>query len=130
MAIDDVEVDSRRHYLSLLRVVVNMKLCRLTLLLCSLLLLVPMFALTVKQVTAADDLSGTWGGIVEGQWTDTYYYPVDIIGGGISQITFSYTIRFLVDVKDDDTFSGTAQFKLEQPIWTAEITAVPDNGNT
>ena len=45
-------------------------------------------------------------------------------------MTFNYSISLSLDIKEDGTFSGTAQFNLEQPVWTAEILTISSNGNT
>jgi hypothetical protein len=85
--------------------------------------------LSSKTPTQVVDFTENWSGIIEGYWTDTFYYPEDIIGGGINKLTFNYSISLSLDVKDDGTFSGTAQFTLEQPTLTYEITETSSNGN-
>jgi hypothetical protein len=93
----------------------------------------PTPTITTPSTTTTQTFDGTgqWSGTIEGYWTNTYYYPVDvdIIGGGINQLTYNYSISLSIDVKEDGTFSGTAQFNLEQPIWVAEVLSISENGN-
>jgi hypothetical protein len=93
----------------------------------------PTPTITTPSTTTTQTFNGTgkWSGTIEGYWTNTYYYPVDvdIIGGGINQLTYNYSISLSIDVKEDGTFSGTAQFNLEQPIWVAQVLSISENGN-
>ncbi len=93
----------------------------------------PTPTITTPSTTTTQTFDGTgqWSGTIEGYWTNTYYYPVDedIIAGGINQLTYNYSISLSIDVKEDGTFSGTAQFNLEQPIWVAQVLSISENGN-
>ena len=89
----------------------------------SLLVIAALLAVPTTQASADDGkLSGSWSGILEGGWTETYHYPSAMIGGGVNTLTFSYKIRLMFDAEDDGSFSGKAFIQLQQPQWTVQYT--------